>query len=143
VRLALELDNGSPALRSQFDMAQMYYRLSKANAYTQVLGGPVRPVIITPPARRARAVAEVWTGAWPNCPALLSTFERTAHRHYGPLWGTYLSIATNPTKETTLLGNLLGTVEQWPALTSHWSPALAATPAPARPSTPPRSTPPA
>lgn len=128
VRLALELDDDT-ALRSQFDMARRYYRLSKANAYTQVLGGPVRPVIITPPAKRARAVAAMWMEAWPNCPALLSTFERTDHPAYGPLWGTYLSIATNPTKETTLLGNLLGTVEQWPTLTSQWSPARNPTPA--------------
>ena len=122
VRLALEVETGQSSLRSQFDLAQMYQRLSSANAYTQVLGGLVRPVIITPPARRARAVAEVWIGAWPNNPALLSTFERTDHRQYGPLWGTYRSVAANPPTETTLLGTLLGTVDQWAALTREWSP---------------------
>ena len=124
VRLALEIDPGVAALRSLFDMAQMYQRLSEAKAYHQLLGGPLRPVLITPPARRARAVAEVWMGAWPGSPALLTTFERTAHPDYGPLWGEYRSIATNPTTETTLLGNLLGSFEQWPALTRQWSPGL-------------------
>lgn len=129
VRLALEVESGYTALRSKFDIARRYYQLSAANAYTQVLDGPVRPVIITPPGQTAREVAEVWMSTWPNCPALLTTFKRTKHQHYGPLWGDYLSIATNPPTETTLLGNILGTVEQWPTLTSQWSPAPNRTPA--------------
>lgn len=123
-RLALEIDTGQTPLRTLFDLARMYQRLTDANAYSQLFGGPVRPVIITPSGRRARGVAEIWSGAWPNSPTLLSTYERTDHPVYGPLWGEYRSIATLPSTETTLLSQVLGTVAQWPALSSQWSPTM-------------------
>jgi hypothetical protein len=120
VRLALEVDTGVMALRSICDMALTYRRLSGDGTYQKLLGGPLRPVIITPPARRARTVAEVWMGAWEGSPAILSSTERTCHPTYGVLWGEYLALKTNPVTRTPLLGTLLGTVDQWPSKIAAW-----------------------
>lgn len=120
VRLALEVDTGVMAMRSIFEMAQTYRRLSGDGVYQKLLGGTLRPVIITPPARRARAVADVWMGAWEGSPAILSSVERTCHREYGVLWGEYMVLKSNPVAKTSLLGSLLGTAEQWPAKTQNW-----------------------
>jgi hypothetical protein len=120
VRLALEVDTGVMAMRSLFEMAQTYQRLSGDGTYQRLVGGVLRPVIVTPPARRARAVADVWMGAWEGSPALLSSVERTCHREYGVLWGEYLALKANPVQKTSLLGTLLGTAEQWPAKTATW-----------------------
>ncbi|WP_322489355.1 replication-relaxation family protein [Chloroflexus sp.] len=120
VRLALEVDTGVASMRSIFEMAQTYARLSGDGTYQRLLGGAPRPVIVTPPARRARAVADVWMGAWEGSPALLSSIERTCHPEYGVLWGEYLALKANPVIKTSLLGSLLGTVEQWPAKIAAW-----------------------
>lgn len=120
VRLALEVDTGVMAMRSIFEMAQTYARLTGDGTYQRLLGGVPRPVIVTPPARRARAVAEVWMGAWEGSPALLSSVERTCHRDYGVLWGEYLALKANPVAKTSLLGSLLGTVDQWPTKIAAW-----------------------
>lgn len=122
LRVALEVDTGMMAMRALFELAQTYAHLTTTGAYQKLLGGPLRPVIITPPARRARAVAEVWMGAWPGSPALLSSFDRTVHPEYGVLWGRYMALKTNPVQPALLLGNLLGTVEQWPARIQAWLP---------------------
>jgi len=129
VRLALELDTGVMALRSLFELAQTYQRLTADGTYQRLLGGPLRPVIVTLPGRRARAVAEVWMGAWEGSPALLSSVERTCHPHFGVLWGEYLALKSNPVTKSSLLGPLLGTVEQWPAQIAAW-PGAGAGPAP-------------
>lgn len=121
VRLALEVDTGVMSMRSIFEMAQTYARLSGDGTYQRLLGGSLRPVIVTPPARRARAVADVWMGAWEGSSALLTSVERTCHREYGVLWGEYLALKSNPVQKTSLLGSLLGTVEQWPAKIAAWS----------------------
>jgi len=121
VRLALEVDTGVMAMRSIFEMAQTYARLSADGTYQGLVGGALRPVVITPPARRARAVAEVWMGAWEGSPALLSSIERTCHREHGVLWGEYLALKGNPVQKTSLLGALLGTVDQWPAKIAAWT----------------------
>jgi hypothetical protein len=120
VRLALEVDTGFMAMRAIFDMAQTYQHLAGTGMYQKILGGPIQPVIITPPGRRARAVAEVWMGAWPGSPALLSSVERTAHDDYGVLWGEYLVLHATPLQRAPLLGKLLGTVDQWATKTQHW-----------------------
>ncbi len=120
VRLALEVDTGVMAMRSLFEMAQTYAELTDNGTYQKLLGGSPRPVLITPPARRVRAVAEVWMGAWGGSPALLSSVARTCHPEYGVLWGEYMALKTNPVQKTSLLGTLLGTAEQWPAKTQRW-----------------------
>lgn len=120
VRLALEVDTGMLTMRSLFDLAQTYQRLSNDGTYQKLLGGAPWPVIVTPPARRARAVAEVWMGAWEGSPALLSSIERTCHPEYGVLWGEYMALKANPVQRRTLLGSLLGTVDQWPAKIAVW-----------------------
>ncbi|NNJ12217.1 hypothetical protein EKD04_017955 [Chloroflexales bacterium ZM16-3] len=120
VRLALEVDTGMMAMRSLLELAQTYQRLSGDRTYQRLLGGPPRPVIITPPARRARSVAEVWMSAWEGSPALLTTVERTVHPDYGVLWGNYVALKANPVQPALLLGNLLGTVDQWPSKISTW-----------------------
>jgi len=125
VRLALEVDTGVMAMRSIFEMAQTYQRLSNDGTYQRVLGGALRPVIVTPPARRARAVAEVWMGAWDGSPALLTNVERTCHQKYGVMWGEYLALKSNPVQKTSLFGSLLGTAEQWPTKITGWSGAAA------------------
>lgn len=127
VRLALEVDTGVMAMRSLFEMAQTYQRLSNDGTYQRLLGGALRPVIVTPPGRRARAVADVWMGAWEGSPALLSSVERTCHPEHGVLWGEYMALKSNPVAKTSLLGSLLGTVEQWPAKTQSWPGAGAVT----------------
>lgn len=103
IRLALEIDTGVAAIRTFSEMAQTYQQLTEANAYPQVLGGPVRPVLVVPK-RRSGAVREVWVGTWPGSPALLSTFEHLALPDRGPLRGHYLALATDPPQPTTLLG---------------------------------------
>jgi hypothetical protein len=120
VRLALEVDMNAMAGRSLFALAQTYRALTDNGTYQRLLGGPPRPVVITPHARRMRAVTEIWMGAWPGSPALISTFERTEHPAYGVLWGEYKALKTDPAQPATLLGTLLGTVEQWPAKVASW-----------------------
>jgi|APCry1669189070_1035195.scaffolds.fasta_scaffold09821_1 Replication-relaxation len=120
VRLAVEVDINAMSPRTLFEMAQTYQRLSGDGTYQRLLGGPLRPVIITPPERRVRAVAEIWMGAWPGSPALISTFKRTEHPVYGALWGEYMALKTNPMQLAPLLGTLMGTVEQWPAKVASW-----------------------
>jgi len=141
VRLALEVDTGAMSMRSVFELARTYQTLSENGTYQRLLGGKPRPVIVTPSSRRARAVAEVWMGAWENSPALLSSIDRTCHREYGVLWGTYKALNANPLQKANLLGSLLGTVEQWPAKTQRWpgsgSPVSPATGTKQPPSSPP------
>lgn len=120
VRLALEVDTSVMGTRAIFDLAQTYQRLTESGVAQRLLGGPLQPVIVTPPGRRARAVAEVWMGAWPGSPALLSSVERTAHADYGVLWGEYLGLQASPLQRSPLLGKLLGTVDQWAAKTQNW-----------------------
>lgn len=134
VRLALEVDPGVMALRSIFEMAQTYQRLSTDGTYQRLLGGPLRPVLVTPSGRRARAVADVWMGAWEGSPAILSSVDRTCHAHFGVLWGEYMALKSNPVAKASLLGTLLGTVEQWPAKIAAW-------PASCAPSSPVTGTP--
>lgn len=88
VRLGVEIDTGITPLRVLFELAQTYTALTNDGTHQRVLGGPVRPVIITPPGNRARAVADVWMAASPGSSALLSSVERTNHATYGVLWGT-------------------------------------------------------
>lgn len=120
VRLALEVDTGMMAMRSLFEVAQTYQRLTGDGTYQKLLGGPLRPVIVTPAGRRSRAVAEVWMAAWDGSPALLSSVERTCHPVYGVVWGMYMALKTNPVQKTSLLGSLLGTVDQWPTKIQSW-----------------------
>lgn len=120
VRLALEVDMNAMAGRTLFTVGQTYRALTDNGTYQRMLGGPPRPVLITPHARRMRAVAEIWMGAWPGSPALISTFERTEHPAYGVVWGEYKALKTDPAQPAPLLGTLLGTVEQWPAKVASW-----------------------
>ncbi|MFV9505402.1 MAG: replication-relaxation family protein [Oscillochloridaceae bacterium umkhey_bin13] len=115
VHLAIELDTGIMSMRSIVDLAQTYRRLTETRIYQQNLGrtNGFRPVIITPSGHRARAFAEAWMSAWPGSPALVSSVERTAHADHGVLWGTYFALRTNPVQPTSLLGTLLGTIEEW------------------------------
>ena len=121
VRLALEVDTGQATLRTIFDLAQTYATLTQAGGYRDApLGGTPKPVLITPPGQRARTVADVWMSAWPGSSAILGSTEKTTHPDYGVLWGQYYSLKTTPVQTTNLLGNLLGTVDQWPARTKGW-----------------------
>ena len=58
--------------------------------------------------------------AWEGSPALLSSIERTCHHEHGVLWGEYLALKGNPVQKTSLLGSLLGTVDQWPTKIQGW-----------------------
>lgn len=107
-------------MRGWFNLAEAYRRCADEDLHAQVIGGPVRPVIISTDAERVKLVGEQWAAAWPGSPALITSRNRTFHSGYGVLWGTYYSLKTNPVQETQLLGNLLGTIEQWPAKTQHW-----------------------
>lgn len=121
VRLAIEVDSGQSAPRALFAMAQTYATLTQTGGYRDApLGGTPRPVLITLPGRRFKAVADVWMEAWPGSPAILSSVEKTTDPNDGVLWGQYMSLKTNPLQPTNLLGNLLGTVEEWPTRTKGW-----------------------
>lgn len=120
VRLALEVDVGVRGNRGWFDLALTYRRCADDGLHTQVIGGAVRPVIISPNMQRVKTVGEQWAAAWPGSPTLITSRARTTHPKYGVLWGTYSSLKTKPVQQTPLLGSLLGTVEQWPAKTKHW-----------------------
>lgn len=115
VAFALEYDAGLAPPSFIERMAQTYQRLTSAGVYEQTFGTPLRPVLLCPPGRRARVVADTWMRTWNGSPALITSIDKTVHREYGVLWGDYRALATNPVRPTTLLGDVLGTVEQWSA----------------------------
>lgn len=124
VRLAMEVDNGRRSAKSIFEMAQTYQRFTQEGRYQRLFGGAVTPVIITLPGDRAKEVADIWMQVWDKCPAVLSTPLKTNHPEHGVLWGEYVILRTRPVGRGPLLGDLLGTVEQWPTRSAQWSPTL-------------------
>jgi hypothetical protein len=130
VRLGLEVDLLRVAPHAVFDIARAYRHLNETGVYQQVLGGAVQPVMVTHGGQQARAVAEVWMGAWPGSNTLLSTFPQTSHPLYGPLWGDYLMLSSDSPTPTRLLGSHLSTVERWATIHSQWETLLAKAPQP-------------
>ena len=122
VRLALEVDNGRAASAAIIEQAQLYTRFSQGGVYTAVFGGAPRPVILAPPGDRGPIVAAAWARGWPETPAILSSTARVQHPQHGALWGTYYTVKDTPAQQTTLLGGLVPSVEQWAQMTAGWRP---------------------
>lgn len=122
VRFALEVDRGTEKLAILLGKALTYRQLTASKHYQQTLGGPVTPVILAPPGRRAAQIAREWQEGWPKGVGVISTPAKANHADYGALWGQYLTLTDSPAKPTTLLGNLVPTIDAWEQLVRHWLP---------------------
>jgi len=122
VRFALEVDSGRAATAAIIDQAQLYAKLTQAGVYTELFGGPLRPIILVPPGERGTIVATAWAKAWPETSALISSTARVHHPLYGALWGTYFTVKDTPPQQAPLLGGLVPSAEQWGQLVANWVP---------------------
>jgi hypothetical protein len=122
VRFALEVDRGTEKLSILMAKALMYHQLTQSGHYTQRLGGPVLPIILVPPGKRAAQIAREWQTGWPNGLGVISTPAKASHEIYGALWGQYLTLKDSPAKPATLLGTLVPSLEAWEQLVRHWVP---------------------
>jgi hypothetical protein len=122
VRFALEVDRGTEKLSILLAKALMYHQLTQSGHYKQQLGGPVLPVILVPPGKRAAQIAREWQTGWPNGLGVISTPAKASHQIYGALWGQYLTLKDSPAQPATLLGNLVPSLDAWEQLVRHWVP---------------------
>ena len=124
VRFALEVDRGTEPLRIIMGKALAYRELTQAGVYERTLGGPVLPVFVVPPGRRAAQIATEWQLAWPGGSGVVTTPKQSEHKQHGALWGRYSTLKDNPMQPATLLGGLVPTIEQWAELIRAWAPTL-------------------
>lgn len=122
VRFALEVDRGTEPLRIIVGKGLAYRELTQTGVYDRTLGGPVLPVFVVPPGRRAAQIATEWQLAWPGGPGVITTPKLSEHRQHGALWGRYSTLKDDPMQPATLLGSLVPTLEQWAELTRAWVP---------------------
>lgn len=122
VRFAVEVDRGTEKLAILLGKALTYRQLTASKHYQQTLGGPVTPVILVPPGRRAAQIAREWQEGWPNGTGVISTPVKATHADFGALWGHYLTLKDSPAKPMSLLGNLIPSVDAWAQLVRHWIP---------------------
>ncbi|HEX6293032.1 MAG TPA: replication-relaxation family protein [Herpetosiphonaceae bacterium] len=124
VRLALEVDRGTEPLKVLLGKGLMYRTLTAERVYHQTLGGPVLPVFLVPPGKRAAQIAREWQDAWPGGPGVISTPSKATHPVYGALWGEYLTLKDVPPQRANLLGSLVGSPDAWGSLVAAWVPEL-------------------
>lgn len=122
VRFALEVDRGTEKLAILMKKAYIYRTLTASGHYRATLGGPVLPVVLVPPGRRAGQIAVEWQHAWPGGAGIISTPRSANHPIYGALWGQYLILTDNAAKPVHLLGSLVASVESWATMCQKWVP---------------------
>lgn len=122
VRLALEVDRGTEPLKTLLGKGLMYRTLTSEKVYDQTLGGPVTPVFLVPPGKRAAQIAREWQDAWPNGAGVISTPSKATHPLYGALWGEYLTLKDTPPQSAKLLGSLVQNPDAWGKLVANWVP---------------------
>ena len=120
VRFALEVDRGTEQLKILLGKAHMYASLTASGHYGRTLGGPVTPVVLAPPGRRAAQIAREWQAAWPGGLGVISTPLKANHPQQGALWGSYFTLADNPARPVALLGQLFPSLAAWEQLTRGW-----------------------
>jgi hypothetical protein len=120
VRFALEVDRGTEKLAILLAKAHTYHTLTTSKHYQQTFGGPVTPVLLAPPGKRAAQIAREWQTGWPKGMGVISTPAKANHSQHGALWGQYLTLTDSPAKPTTLLGNLIPSIESWEQVTRQW-----------------------
>jgi hypothetical protein len=98
--------------------------LTQTGVYERTLGGPVLPVFVVPPGRRAAQIATEWQLAWPGGPGVITTPKLSEHTQHGALWGRYSTLKDNPMQPATLLGSLVPTIDKWAELTRAWVPGM-------------------
>lgn len=101
--------------------AELYPLLHQRGIYNKLLYGMPRPIILVPPGGRLTTVAELWRDAWPETTALITTTDRVNHPTYGPLWGTYRSVANLSAGDVVLMDGMIATSEQWAKITRNWT----------------------
>ncbi|HEX6290239.1 MAG TPA: replication-relaxation family protein [Herpetosiphonaceae bacterium] len=123
-RFALEVDRGTEPLRILLGKGLTYRELTETGHYTRTLGGPVLPVFLVPPGKRAAQIAREWQDAWPGGAGVISSFEKAAHGEWGTLWGQYLTFKDTPPKPLALLAGVVNSLEDWARLCESWVPGL-------------------
>jgi hypothetical protein len=106
IRIAVEADRGTEKLAILLGKAVMYRDLTLSAHYDATLGGPVTPVFICPPGRRAAQIGREWIDGWPGGRGLISSTAAAYDRDLGALWGRYFTMTERPARETILLGDL-------------------------------------
>lgn len=120
LRCALEVDRGTEPLKTLLEKSLTYRTLTESGMYTRLLGGPVLPVILVPPGRRAKQIAREWSHAWPDGHGIISTPKQAAHPQYGAIWGKYFTLCDNPSLQRHLL--TWGDLESWATAVAAWTP---------------------
>ncbi len=92
VRLALEMDRDTEAVKVIGGKAKIYRDLTGTGVYTELFGGPVLPIFIAPYIERMRDIAASWTSVWPDTWGVISTLEASYQSRYGTLWGNYVRL---------------------------------------------------
>ncbi len=123
VRFALEIDRGTEQLKILMAKGLMYRTLTAENVYQKTLGGPVTPVFLVPPGKRAAQIAREWQAAWPGGAGIISNPIKANHPEYGVLWGEYFTMTDTPAKPYRLLNALVPSVDAWAKLVQNWNPA--------------------
>ncbi|NTU80217.1 MAG: hypothetical protein HGA45_12555 [Chloroflexales bacterium] len=120
VRFALEADTGVANSATIMMQAQTYSRLSQNKTYQKLFGGPIKPVVLTPPGDRINTVAQRWQEAWPATPAMFTSVDSALHPDYGALWGSYAKLVQGGPCRAIPLEGLVSTVEKWAKLVAKW-----------------------
>lgn len=113
LRVALEADRGTEKLAILLGKAVMYRDLSLDGHYAATLGGPVTPVVICPPGRRAAQIAREWYDGWPGGRGIISSTIVAYDKRLGALWGDYFTMTERPSREVTLLAEVGIDREDW------------------------------
>lgn len=115
LRLALEVDRRTEAVRVHVAKAAMYRRLTEEGHYRETLGGDVTPVVVCPPRQWARQLVGAWSTGWPGGRGVISTFPRARHPRHGVLFGAYRTLCERPGREASLWEPLGVDVPFWRA----------------------------
>lgn len=107
IRLALEVDRGTEALKILMEKGRAYRNLTADGTYYRRLGGAVTPVFLVPTRMRARQIAAEWRHVWPDGWGLISTPPAADHPEHGALWGKYV-LLTNLQQEIPLMHEIVG-----------------------------------
>lgn len=106
IRIAVEADRGTEKLAILLGKAVMYRDLTISGHYAATLGGPVTPVFICPPGKRAAQIGREWIDGWPGGRGVISSTSAAEDPALGALWGRYFTMTERPAREVALLGEI-------------------------------------